>query len=276
MGLFDFLSSKPQPTQNSASQSRAGQAITHLNSENFDSFVTGSPTPVLVDFWADWCGPCKQITPMLNDIARDYAGQITISKVNVDHFGDIAARFNVMSIPTMILFRNGREANRIVGAMPKERLLRELSLAPLTAPIATTAPTQRSFPFETLLARQPTPDSVPGTEQWMDLLRKVVPYQSLTKAIFYYNRGFVSGARNLLTTLQTHNYNNPDLQSAIAALLKRTEGASDRPGANQIAALQAGNREQMPYSAVLWAVENGHTDKDVVTAIRVLLALQGV
>jgi thioredoxin 1 len=175
MGLFDLFSSKPQPAGNSAPQSGTGQAITHLSSDTFEWFVTSASTPVLVDFWAEWCGPCKQITPILNDIARDYAGQIAIAKINVDDFGDIAAHFNVMSIPTMILFRNGIEAHRIIGAMPKERLLRELSLTPLTAPIATTAPTQRTFPFETLLARQPTPDSVPGTEQWMDLLRKVVP-----------------------------------------------------------------------------------------------------
>lgn len=103
------------------------EGIVTLTSSTFDETVNGSSTPVVVDFWAEWCGPCKQIAPILEDIAKEQAGKVTVAKLNVDDFGDIAGRFGVMSIPTLIVFNNGEAAKRLVGAMPKGRLMEELS-----------------------------------------------------------------------------------------------------------------------------------------------------
>ena len=101
--------------------------IITLTSATFDEIVNSSDTPILVDFWAEWCGPCKQIAPILEQIASEKAGQIIIAKLNVDDHGDIAGRFNVMSIPTMLLFSEGEIKTKIVGAMPKGRMLEELN-----------------------------------------------------------------------------------------------------------------------------------------------------
>ncbi len=100
--------------------------IITLTSATFDETVNGSSTPILVDFWAEWCGPCKQIAPILEEIAIEKAGRIVIAKLNVDDHGDIAGRFNVMSIPTMLLFDKGDIKTKIVGAMPKSRMLSEI------------------------------------------------------------------------------------------------------------------------------------------------------
>ncbi len=100
--------------------------IITLTSATFDETVNSSNTPILVDFWAEWCGPCKQIAPILEELAVEQAGRITIAKLNVDDHGDIAGRFNVMSIPTMLLFDKGDIKTKIVGAMPKSRMLSEI------------------------------------------------------------------------------------------------------------------------------------------------------
>ena len=101
--------------------------IVTLTSSTFDETVNGSSTPVLVDFWAEWCGPCKMIAPILVDIAKEQAGKITIAKLNVDDHGDIAGRFNVMSIPTLLVFKDGEIVNKIVGAKSKNALLSDLA-----------------------------------------------------------------------------------------------------------------------------------------------------
>ncbi len=93
----------------------------------FDEHVKSSDVPVLVDFWAEWCGPCKMISPVLEEIAEEQAGKIRISKLNIDDNLDVTRRFEVMSIPTLILFKDGEPQLRVIGAKPKGALLEEIS-----------------------------------------------------------------------------------------------------------------------------------------------------
>ena len=90
-----------------------------VNERNFDELVLGSEIPVLVDFWAVWCGPCRAVAPVLDEIAQEYDGQVLVAKVNVDEEPGLAAKFKITSIPTMKIFVSGREEKNLVGAMPK-------------------------------------------------------------------------------------------------------------------------------------------------------------
>jgi len=94
---------------------------------NFEEEVMQSELPVLVDFWAEWCGPCKMIAPILDEIADEQVGSVKIAKLNVDDAPDTARQHEVMSIPTMILFKDGQPVKRIVGAKPKDALMAEIS-----------------------------------------------------------------------------------------------------------------------------------------------------
>ncbi len=100
--------------------------ITNLDSNNFKTTVA-SATPTLVDFWAPWCGPCKAIAPILEDLATEMAGKLTIAKVNVDDNGDLAAQFGVRAIPTLLLFKNGAVVEQFVGMMDKATLKAKLA-----------------------------------------------------------------------------------------------------------------------------------------------------
>ena len=100
--------------------------IVNLSTSTFDETVLGSDGPVVVDFWAEWCGPCKAITPILTELADELDGQVTITKVNVDDNPDLALRYHVMSIPTLLVFSHGEESKRLVGAKGKSHLLQEL------------------------------------------------------------------------------------------------------------------------------------------------------
>ncbi|MHB1488422.1 MAG: thioredoxin [Acidimicrobiales bacterium] len=101
--------------------------ITTLTDTSFDEEIKSADLPILVDFWAEWCGPCKMIAPILDEIASEHTGKLTIGKLNVDENLEIARRFEVMSIPTLILFKDGDPAVRIVGAKGKAALLQDLA-----------------------------------------------------------------------------------------------------------------------------------------------------
>ena len=103
------------------------ERITTLSDATFDEHVKASEAPVLVDFWAEWCGPCKMIAPVLEEISAEHEGKIQVAKLNIDENLDVTRRYEVMSIPTLILFKDGEPEARIVGARGKAQLLQELA-----------------------------------------------------------------------------------------------------------------------------------------------------
>lgn len=99
-----------------------------LTKENFDNEVLNSDMPVIVDFWASWCGPCKMLAPVIEELAKDLEGRVKVGKVNVDEQNELAAKYQIMSIPTVLLFKNGAVAATSVGVRPKEQLLEALNI----------------------------------------------------------------------------------------------------------------------------------------------------
>jgi thioredoxin 1 len=100
--------------------------ITHVDEGEFEGTVLRSDVPVLVDFWAEWCTPCHMVSPVVEEIAREHAGRLRAVKVNIDDNPQIAGSYGIMSIPTLVLFRDGQERARVVGARGKDAILREI------------------------------------------------------------------------------------------------------------------------------------------------------
>lgn len=100
--------------------------IITLTDESFDEQIMSADKPILVDFWAEWCGPCKKVAPILDEIADEHADRVTIAKMDIDANPKVPLQFNVMSIPTLIVFADGKETKRIIGAKGKQQLVDEL------------------------------------------------------------------------------------------------------------------------------------------------------
>ena len=98
-----------------------------VNDENFDKEVLKSSLPVLVDFWAEWCMPCRMVAPVIDEISKDYDGRLKVCKLNVDESGSTAGKYSIMSIPTLALFKNGKVVDKIIGAVHKEILTEKIN-----------------------------------------------------------------------------------------------------------------------------------------------------
>jgi thioredoxin 1 len=109
-----------------ASRSSAAEPV-HVSDETFEEIVLNAPVPVMVDFWAPWCGPCRMVAPIVEDLAKDYDGRAVMAKINTDENIQIAGKLGIMGIPTLILFKDGQEVDRVVGFAPRRTLEEKLN-----------------------------------------------------------------------------------------------------------------------------------------------------
>jgi thioredoxin 1 len=101
---------------------------TQVNDSNFEQEVLKGDIPVLVDFWAEWCGPCKMIAPVVEEVATEYAGKLKVCKINVDDASQIASQYGIMSIPTLVIFKNGEVVDKLTGAVPKANIIQRIEM----------------------------------------------------------------------------------------------------------------------------------------------------
>jgi thioredoxin 1 len=113
---------RPPPSADPAGDPKVSDKVTHVGDADFETAVLQSDEPVLVDFWAEWCGPCKMIAPILDEVSKDYDGRLKIAKMNVDENRDVPAKFGIRGIPTLMLFKGGELAATKVGALSKAQL----------------------------------------------------------------------------------------------------------------------------------------------------------
>lgn len=100
--------------------------VIQLTDENFDKELSSSNTPLIVDFWAEWCGPCKMFSPTVDEVARDYAGMVRVGKLDVDANPEVPTKFGVMNIPTVVFFKDNKQYSRLVGAVSKRELVKQV------------------------------------------------------------------------------------------------------------------------------------------------------